>query len=211
MLGLAVNLACLVVVISSLTNLIGETMAEHLTLEQLHDGLPHIQQSPHDNGALEAIVIRPKTDERSHLAHCELSLEQGVHGDNWALGCWKSLPDGSPHPDVQVAIMNSRTIDLIAGDSGRWALAGDNLFVDFDLSAENLPTGQQLSIGDVVLEITKIPHNGCQKFSARFGSDALKFVNSAVGKQLHLRGIYARVVKAGVVHVGDMIRKLSAT
>ncbi|QDU74935.1 hypothetical protein Pan97_19550 [Bremerella volcania] len=194
-----------------LPNLIGETMPEHLTLEQLHEGLPHIQQSPSDEGTLEAIVIRPKTNERSQLAHCELSLEGGVHGDNWALGCWKSLPDGSPHPDVQVAIANTRAIDLIAGDPGRWALAGDNLYVDFDLSAENLPAGQQLAIGDVVLEITEIPHNGCKKFSDRFGSDAVKFVNSAIGKQLHLRGIYARVVKSGVVRVGDAIRKLSAT
>ncbi|WDI42666.1 MOSC domain-containing protein [Bremerella sp. P1] len=197
--------------IQPLPNLIGETMPEHLTLEQLHDGLPHIQESPTDDGKLDAIVIRPKTDERSQLAFCELSLEGGVHGDNWALGCWKSLPDGSPHPDVQIAITNSRAIDLIAGDTGRWALAGDNLYVDFDLSEDNLSAGQQLAIGDVVLEITEIPHNGCKKFSDRFGSDALKFVNSAVGKQLHLRGIYARVVKSGIVRVGDRIRKLSAT
>jgi len=194
--------------IHPLPNLKGETMPEHLTLEQLHDGLPLVQQSPTDDGELKAIVIRPKTDERSQLAHCELSLEGGVHGDNWALGCWKSLPDGSPHPDVQIAIANSRAIDLIAGDSGRWALAGDNLFVDFDLSAENLQAGQQLAIGDVVVEITEIPHNGCKKFADRFGSDALKFVNSTVGKQLHLRGIYARVVTSGIVQVGDRIRKL---
>ncbi|PQO26223.1 MOSC domain-containing protein [Blastopirellula marina] len=186
-------------------------MPEHLTLEQLHSGLPHIQQSPRDEGVLKAIVIRPKTDERSQLAYCELSLEGGVHGDNWALGCWKSLPDGSPHPDVQIAITNSRAIDLIAGDSGRWALAGDNLYVDFDLSEENLPAGQQLAIGEVVLEVTEIPHNGCRKFSDRFGGDALKFVNSSVGKELHLRGIYARVVKSGIVRVGDEIRKLTAT
>lgn len=196
--------------VQPLPSLQGETMPEHLTLEQLHAGLPHIQDSPRDGGTLKAIVIRPKTDERSSLAHCELSLEGGVHGDNWALGCWKSLPNGSPHPDVQVAITNSRAIDLIAGDAGRWPLAGDNLYVDFDLSSENLQPGQQLAIGDVVLEITEIPHNGCGKFSARFGSDALRFVNSPVGKQLHLRGIYARVVTSGIVHVGDTIRKLPA-
>jgi len=186
-------------------------MPEHLTTEQLHAGLPHIQASPRDGGVLEAIVIRPQTNQRHRLAHCELSLEGGVHGDNWALGCWKSLPDGSPHPDVQVAIMNSRAIELIAGDSGRWALAGDNLFVDLDLSAENLPTGQRLAIGDVVLEITEIPHDGCKKFADRFGKDALKFVNSAVGKQWHLRGIYARVVTSGMVRVGDEIKKIAAT
>ncbi len=187
----------------------GETMPEHLSLEQLEEGLPLIEKSPHDEGELKAIVIRPKTDERNSLAFCELSPEGGVHGDNWALGCWKSLPDGSPHPDVQVTIMNSRAIDLIAGDSGRWALAGDNLFVDMNLSTENLPVGQQLALGDVVLEITEIPHNGCKKFADRFGKDAVKFVNSPVGKQLHLRGIYAKIVKPGIARVGDTIRKIS--
>ena len=185
-------------------------MPEHLTLAQLHDGLAHIQQAPRDEGRLDAIVIRPQANERMQLAHCELSLEGGTHGDNWALGCWKSLPDGSPHPDVQIAITNTRAIDLIARDPSRWALAGDNLYVDFDLSEENLPAGQQIAIGEVVLEITEIPHNGCKKFSDRFGSDALKFVNSPVGKQLHLRGIYGRVVKTGIVRVGDTIRKISA-
>ncbi|PQO40946.1 MOSC domain-containing protein [Blastopirellula marina] len=183
-------------------------MPTHLTLEQLNDGILTIESSPQDAGTLEAIVIRPVTDARVSLDKCELSPQGGVHGDNWALGCWKSLPDGSPHPDVQVAIMNSRTIDLIAGEAERWPLAGDNLFVDLDLSENNLPPGTKLSVGDVTLEITEIPHNGCKKFAERFGTDAVKFVNSPVGKQMHLRGIYAKIVQAGTVRVGDVIRKL---
>jgi len=183
-------------------------MSLHLSLAELEADVPTIALSPADRGVLRGIVIRPVTDQRTSLARCELSPELGVHGDNWALGCWKSLPDGRPHPDVQVAIMNARAIALIAQDADRWPLAGDNLFADLDLSSENLPVGQRLAIGTAKLEITAEPHNGCRKFAARFGVDAHKFVNSDVGKRLHLRGIYARIVQRGFVSVGDVIQKL---
>jgi MOSC domain-containing protein YiiM len=183
------------------------SVIQHLSLADLHAGLPTSRQSPSDQGVLKAIVIRPATDERISLGECKLSAELGVHGDNWAEGCWMSLPDGRPHPDVQVAIINARTIALIAGRQSRWPLAGDNLYVDLDLSGENLPSGQRLLIGSAILEITNVAHNGCKKFGERYGMDAVRFVNSDVGKELHLRGIYARVVQAGLVKVGDMIRK----
>lgn len=183
-------------------------MATHLTLEQLQGGLPDIEKSPADHGVLKAIVIRPAKNERVSLTECHISPELGVHGDAWAGGCWMSLPDGRPHPDVQVAIMNARAIALIAQDEDRWPLAGDNLYVDLDLSDENLPCGQRLVLGSAVLEITGVAHNGCHKFAQRFGDDAVTFVNSKIGKKLHLRGIYARIVRAGIVHVGDVIEKL---
>ena len=183
-------------------------MVRHLSLDELQDGLPGILQSPKDRGVLRAIVIRPETDARVSLPQCQLSPEGGVHGDNWAQGCWMSLPDGRPHPDVQVTIMNARTIALIAQAEERWPLAGDNLFADLDLSGENLAAGTRLSVGSALLEITAVPHNGCKKFAGRFGLDATRFVNSRDGKRLHLRGIYARVVERGVVTVGDAIEKL---
>ena len=180
----------------------------HLTFDELHTQLPEILRSPSDRGELKAIVVRPATDERVSLTRCEVSLELGVHGDNWAKGCWKSLPDGEPHPDVQVAIMNARAIEVIAQTADRWPLAGDNLFIDLDLSHENLPCGQQLSLGTAVLEITDIAHNGCKKFAERFGPDAVRFVNSDLGKKHRLRGVYARIVQRGIVSVGDRIGKL---
>ncbi len=186
-------------------------MTRHLTLEELQAGLPAIRQSPCDDGILAAIVIRPKTNQRTSLQQCHVSPELGAHGDHWAKGCWKSLPDGRPHPDVQIAIMNARAIALIAQSNDLWPLAGDNLFVDLDLSGENLSAGQRLAIGSAVLEVTGVPHNGCKKFARRFGEDAVKFVNSREGKQLHLRGIYAKVVQAGVVTSGDGIKKLMPT
>lgn len=183
---------------------------KYLTLAELEAGLDHVRQSPRDGGNLDAIVIRPETDARLSLERCEVSPQLGVHGDNWAKGCWLSLADGSPHPHVQIAIMNSRAISLIAGEPQRWPWAGDNLFVDLDLSDANLPHGQRLQIGSAVLEITAEAHNGCSKFAKRFGNDAVKWVNSPIGKQLHLRGIYAKVVQAGVVAVGNRITKISA-
>ena len=183
-------------------------MAQQLTFTECNAGLPDILESPKDGGILEAIVIRPRTNERVSLSECEISPELGVHGDNWAQGCWKSLPDGRPHPDVQVTIMNSRTIALVAQDRERWQLAGDNLFVDFDLSEDNLRCGQQLRIGSAILEITAEPHSACRKFSQRFGSDSARFINSSDWAKLRLRGVYARIVKAGLIHVGDKIRKI---
>jgi MOSC domain-containing protein YiiM len=183
-------------------------MARHLSLEELQEGISGILLSPKELGTLSAIVIRPATDARVSLRQCELSPEGGVHGDNWAKGCWMSLPDGRPHPDVQVTLMNARTIALIAQDEERWPLAGDNLFVDLDLSEDNLPPGTRLTVGSALLEITAVPHKGCRKFAARYGVDATRFVNSRDGLRLHLRGIYARIVERGVVAVGDTIVKL---
>lgn len=183
-------------------------MPKHLSSGELQAGLPVIRQAPGDNGLVRAIVIRPETNQRQSLQTCEFSPGLGVHGDNWAKGCWLTLDDGSPHPDVQVAIMNARVIELVAQDPDRWPLAGDNLFIDLDLSEDNLPFGQQLSVGSTVLEVTDTPHNGCAKFAERFGPDSVKFVNSPEGKQLHLRGIYAKIVQAGTVQVGDTVKKI---
>lgn len=185
-------------------------MAEvkHLTREELEAGLAEIRQSPKDEGTLEMIVRRPRTGEREVLAEGELDLTAGLAGDNWRTRGSSLTADGSAHPEMQLNIMNARVIALVAQDKARWPLAGDQLFIDMDLSAENLPPGSRLAIGSAVIEVTAQPHTGCQKFVERFGAEAMKFVNSPVGRQLHLRGINAKVVQAGLVRVGDVVRKI---
>ena len=146
------------------------------------------------------IVRRPIKGQREVLSEGQLTLAEGLAGD-----CWK---DHSPHPDMQLNIMNSRVVALVAVERERWPLAGDQLYIDLDLSETNLPPGTQLELGSALIEITAKPHTGCGKFAARFGVDAVKFVNSANGMELHLRGLNARVIKPGVVRTGDTVRKL---
>ena len=179
---------------------------EHLTPEQLQAGLGEIKSAPRDQGRLEMIVVRPATDERLVLDSCRLTRECGCEGDDWRQNYLDA--GGTPDPQTQLTLMNARCAELISGGRERWPLAGDQLFVDLDLSDANLAVGQRLAIGDAVVEITAEPHTGCSKFAARFGVDALKFVNMGEGAQLKLRGIYAMVVTEGEVHQGDLIRKL---
>ena len=183
-------------------------MARHLSLDELNAGLPEILASPADGGVLRGIVIRPEHGQRRELESCEISLTGGVHGDHWAKGCWKTTEDGQPHPDVQVCIMNARCIALIAQERDNWAPAGDNLFIDMDLTPENMPPGQRLGLGTAIIEITDTPHTGCKSFIARYGRDACLFVNKGEGRRLRLRGIYARVVQDGTITVGDTVVKL---
>ena len=179
----------------------------HLSEAQLADGLVHILASPKDNGVLEMVLRRPDVDEREVLDVAELSLADGVVGDNWSQRSSNRTEDGSAHPDMQLNLMNARVADLVAGDSSRWQLAGDQLYVDLDLSVENLPAWTKLAIGTAVIEVTDQPHNGCAKFTQRFGRSAHLFVNAAETRHLNLRGINARVVQAGVIRPGDRIAK----
>ena len=119
------------------------------------------------------------------------------------------MPDGAADPEMQLNIMNARVAALVADAPERRALAGDQLFLDLDLSDENLPPGTRLAIGDAIIEVTEPPHTGCRKFAERFGKDAVVFVNSGRGKQLNFRGINARVVRSGDIRVGDVARKLT--
>jgi hypothetical protein len=182
-------------------------VARHVTMEELEAGLDEIRRSPRDEGVLKMIVRRPRSNEREVLEEGELDPGEGLVGDSWRHRGSSRSSDRSPKPDTQLNVMNSRVIALVAQDTDRWCLAGDQLFVDLDLSAENLPAGTRLALGSAVIEVTALPHTGCQKFVERFGIDAVNFVNSTLGKQLHLRGINARVVRAGVIRVGDLVKK----
>ena len=193
-----------------LTNRNRETpMPNHLTTAELNAGLAEILAAPADNGTLSAIVIRPEKKTRADLDTCEISLALGAHGDHWVRGCWKSTEDGKPHPDVQICLMNARCIALIAETRANWPPAGDNLFIDMDLSPGNMPPGTRLAIGSAIIEITDTPHTGCASFIERYGRDACLFVNTGEGKKLRLRGIYARVIQDGRVTAGDRVVKVA--
>jgi hypothetical protein len=180
----------------------------HLTMSELEAGLGEIARSPKDNGVLEMIVRRPQVGEREILQEGQLDLIDGLVGDSWKSRSSRRTADGTPHPDMQLNVMNSRVVALVSQDKSRWHLAGDQLFVDFDLTEANVPAGTKLAIGSAVIEVTAQPHTGCSKFVERFGVDAMKFVNSAERQDLHLRGVNARVVRPGVLRVGDSITKL---
>ena len=181
----------------------------HRTPEELEAALPHIRQAPADNGTLELIVRRPAVDEREVLESGMLSLEEGLVGDTWNQRGSSKTPDGGPLLDAQLNIMNARATAAVDGPIDRWALAGDQLYLDLDLSPETLPPGTRLALGEAVIEVTAEPHTGCAKFSSRFGVDALRFVNSPDGRTLNLRGINARVVKPGQIHTGDTVTRVN--
>ena len=185
-------------------------MFTHLKSEELLAGLDNIRRSPTDEGVLELIVRRQSINDREVLDQGELDLAQGLVGDSWNRRRSTSMPDGSPNVEMQITVMNSRVAALVAQDRDRWPLAGDQLYLDMDLSAANLPAGARLAIGSSVIEVTAPPHLGCQKFVARFGIEAMKFVNSPVGKELRLRGIHARVIQPGVIRTGDVARKIES-
>lgn len=175
----------------------------HLNATQLEAALPELKATPREHGTLEMIVRRPAENEREELAEAELSEAEGLVGDNWSLG--------RAHPDCQLTLMNARAAQLVGTSRDRWALAGDQLYVEFDLSDEHLPAGTRVAIGgEAVVEVTSEPHTGCEKFISRFGLDAMKFVNSPTGRALNLRGINTRVVQGGVIRRGDALRRLPA-
>src|SRR5215510_12189018 len=175
--------------------------AKHLTMAELEAGLDTIRQAPKDEGVIALIVRRPKVDAREVLEEGELDLVEGLVGDTWKVRGSSRTPDGAAHPDMQLNVMKAREKD-------RWPRAGDQLFIDMDVSSENLPPGTRLALGSAVIEVTDQPHTGCKKFEARFGLDALKFVNSPLGRQLQLRGLNAKVTQPGVIRVGDFVKKI---
>ena len=185
------------------------TDVRHLTTEELEQGLAHIEAAPKDGGELKQIVYRPDVDQRHSVDEGILDEEHGLVGDNWLTRGSRHMPDGGPDPEMQLNIMNARVAELVADGKERMPLAGDQLFLDLNLSYDNLPPGTQLQLGEAILEVTAPPHTGCKKFASRFGNDAVIFVNTGYGKTQNFRGICARVAKGGTIRVGDIATKLS--
>ena len=174
-------------------------MSPHAMAEP-EEGLAHILGSPRDSGTVELIVRRPTVDAREVVASARIEPGSGLEGDSWG---------ARPHPslEAEITVMNARCVAILAGDAERWPLAGDQLYVDMDIGVENLPPGSRMRVGTALLEVSARPHTGCTKFSARFGDEALAFVNSDVGKTMRLRGMNCRVVEGGEVSTGDRVTK----
>ena len=184
----------------------GKLFEKHLTTEEIEQAMPLVFAVPKDNGRLEMIVRRPKTNKREIVECGVLDIEHGLVGDNWLTRGSSRTHNGLGHPEMQLNLMNYRFAVLIAGSRERVPLAGDQLFVDLDLSGDNLPPGTRLSIGEALIEITAIPHLGCKKFVERFGLAAMKFANSEFGCKHNLRGVNAKIIKNGLIKNADPLR-----
>lgn len=176
------------------------------TTDQLAAGVDHVAASPRSAGRVEMIVRRPEVDQRQELAEGRLDPAVGLEGDSWRMRLGDV--EGAIPGDRQLTVMNARAAQLVAGSRDRWPLAGDQIYVDFDISIEHLPAGTRLAVGEAVVEVSEAPHTGCSKFASRFGADALRFVNVGPGRDLRMRGLNASVVQAGFVRLGDAVEKL---
>lgn len=182
---------------------------DHVQYDALMAGLAGIRRAPKDLGQIELIVRRPAENEREVLTEAVLDTTAGLVGDRWEAAASAKAEHGQASDRrTQLTLMNARVAALVAGDRDRWPLAGDQLYVDLDIGAENIPPGTRLLVGAAVIEISDAPHLGCGKFVARFGVDAQRFVNSRVGRELNLRGVNASVRVPGVVRAGDTVRKV---
>ena len=172
----------------------------HCTPAELEAALPAILAAPRGRGTLERIVRRPTDGQREVLDEAQLDIAVGLVGDRWCIG----TPEKPPHPGKQITIMRSRVAALLAG-GGDWAPAGDQLYVELDLTEAQVPAGTRLSIGGAVVEVTADPHVGCKKFAERFGLDALAWCAAPANAHLRLRGLHARVLVPGTIRRADPI------
>lgn len=180
----------------------------HRSISDLTEALEYILGAPESQGNVEMIAIRPGEDQRELIPAGKLDPDLGLVGDNWKARGNRHTEDGKADRKAQLTLMNSRVIEHVAGSRDRWALAGDQVYVDMDLSIENLPPGTRLRVGDAIIEVSDTPHTGCKKFASRFGAEALRFVNIGVGRESRFRGMNAFVVQGGEFGVGSPVVKL---
>jgi hypothetical protein len=175
------------------------------TFEELESAWASLPPAPRAAGSVRALCVRREPGVHDSPDAVQVGVQDGVAGDRWSFG-WQAR---DPERTAQVTLMNAAVAELVA--AGRHPLheAGDNIVVDFDISAEHLPVGSRIRVGEAVLEVSEVPHTGCSKFAARFGQDALRWVNWRHWRARRLRGMNCRVVSGGTVRVGDVIERLS--
>jgi MOSC domain-containing protein YiiM len=173
----------------------------YLDLAGLGAGYRALSAAPSEVGSLALIVRRRADGQRDTPAEVRLTLEEGVPGDDWS----RRPPQ---KPEAQLAVMRHDVAALIANGQPL-TLFGDNLFVELDLSAANLPAATRLRVGEAAVEMTDEPHNGCRLFQQRFGADALRFVQAKETRDQNRRGVYWRVVEPGLARVGDAVRVIA--
>ena len=183
----------------------GHTVRMHRTTAELETFLDNILAAPKDAGPIEMIVRRPGENQREIIESGELSTTEGLVGDNWVQRVDET---GEPHMAAQLTLMNARVADAVGVSRDRWPLAGDQIYVDLDISHENLPAGSRIQVGEAIVEISEVPHTGCAKFSGRFGADALRFANVGPGRDNRFRGVNAFIVEGGSIAVGNKVTKV---
>lgn len=172
--------------------------SRHVPADELSRRFAELTPPPRDAGSVRLLVRRGwHQGRREEPASVMLSASEGMPGDSW------SRSEGRT-PDSQLTAMEVGVAEMIANGQP-WSLFGDQLYLDLDLSAENLPVGSAVAVGEAVLEVTPKPHKGCAKYQARFGADALRLISRPDLRPRHLRGIYLRVVTDGLVRVGDAV------
>jgi GNAT superfamily N-acetyltransferase len=184
-------------------------LRRHRTREEMLAFLPTLDALPRDAGTVRLVVARPASGGREVLSEGRLAADVGLVGDNWLPRGSRHSADGSALLDMQLNLTSYAMIEFLAQEGDRVALAGDQLYLDLDLSHDNLPTGTQLHFGvegaGAVVVVTDTPHQGCAKFINRYGREAMTFVNGPEGKPRRLRGLCARVVRDGAVRPGDQV------
>lgn len=181
-----------------------------VTQEELAAALPQIQAAPKTGAAVEMLCLRPDYGQRQFVEEIEVTRARGIPGERWARAPWLKLPDGSPHPGIQVCILQKRVLDLVWRDREGTVHPGDTFVVDMDLSEANLPAGQILTVGTARLRVSEVFNDACVKWKARYGAAAKAWINRPENRPLRLRGILCAVERDGVIRLGDRLEKLHA-
>ena len=171
------------------------------SLAELEAGLAALPAAPKDSGRVVLLLRKGDGGLRETPDSIQASVEKGFPGDAWGRQADRT-------PVAQLAVMQRDVAELIA-NSQPLTLFGDNLILELDLSAANLPIGSRVRAGSVVFEVTPMPHDGCKKFRARFGDDAVRFVSKPALRHRNLRGIYLRVIEDGEVRLNDSVEVIS--